>query len=93
MLAAPKDVDTVLHRVEDLLVPDRGDPVEVAIDEADGVRRALRCAIHVALPNGWQIRGVEDPARLFHLDGGSHEHDDVHDRVSRYRRMARRPGR
>ena len=59
-----EDVDSLAHRPEDLLVPDRSDPVEVAVDDRYGRRPIVRLSIDIALGRRRAVDGVEDLSAL-----------------------------
>src|SRR6185436_11499316 len=67
-----------------------GDALEVAVDDADGLRALEGDAVDVALGDGRKVDRVEDLAALLRGEGGSGEHVDGHRACSRNAR-ARRP--
>jgi hypothetical protein len=64
---AAEDVNALAQRPENLLVPHRGDALEVAVDEADRQGPRQRCAVDVALGGRRQTLGAED---ALHVSGG-----------------------
>ena len=56
--------DTVFERQEDLLVPDRGDALEQAVDDGDGARPSAADAKDVTASHRRQVPGLEHAPRL-----------------------------
>src|SRR5262245_14942992 len=55
----PEDMDSVGHGPKDLLVPDRWDAIEIAVDDSDGQWLPNGGPIDVALRNRRQVSCIE----------------------------------
>ena len=88
----PEDVDALADRPEDLLVPDRGYPLEVAVDDAERPGPQPRDgAVDVAQLHRWKDGDVEDPRCVRDGEGRPEEDADAHG-VTPSNWWARRPG-
>src|SRR5690606_32002472 len=78
---------------QDLLVPYRGNLVEVAVDDADHARRVrLDQAVDVALADRRQYHGVDCRGHGGDVDGRPGEDRDIHNGRSATAARARSPG-
>src|SRR5262249_34690039 len=72
-----EDVDPLGQGPEDLLVPDRGDPAEVAVDDRDPPGPLAGGAVDVSLGGRGEVDGVvEDRPPLLHRQGGAGEDEN-----------------
>ena len=79
-----EDVHAFGHRPEDLLVPHRGDILEVAVDDPDRRGTPARDGVQVALAHRWQVaRFVPDRAGRRLIERRPEEDADAHARSAR----------
>src|SRR4029077_5526381 len=74
---AAEDLDALVQRPQDLLMPDRGCPAEIPVHDAHGPWSFKGRAIDVALGSRRQADGVADGRNLIVSQRRSDEYDDT----------------
>src|SRR6266567_2546063 len=91
-VGATENMDAPFHDPHDLFVPDGGHVLEIAIDNADGMRPRSPQPVNVPLGHRRKIGGVEFSSRGWHGKRRA-EKDECAGHRPAARSIARRPGR